>query len=84
MSKNKGFTTNGAIKNSGLPLKKDPWRDDGTTVPHMIRLHKKRKAALKYLFSRKGLDLGAGVRMVMYDWLQEHSRELREWEYEDI
>jgi len=43
--------------------------DDVETVSHSVKFHKKRKDALQKLFRARGLDLGAGIRMVLYEWL---------------
>ena len=50
------------------------FEDDTETVSHAVRLHKKRKAALTRIFKGMGMDLGTGIRMVVYQWLDEQRR----------
>ncbi|MGO9287371.1 MAG: hypothetical protein ACLQIJ_01250 [Polyangia bacterium] len=50
------------------------FEDDAETVSHAVRLHKKRKAALTRIFKGMGMDLGTGIRMVVYQWLDEQRR----------
>lgn len=53
------------------------FEDDTTTVSHAVRLHEKRKAALTRIFKGMGMDLGTGIRMVVYRWLDEQRRGAR-------
>ena len=51
------------------------FEDDTETVSHAIRLHKKRKEALARAFKSMGMDLGTGIRMVVYQWLDDQRRQ---------
>jgi hypothetical protein len=48
--------------------------NDEETVSHAVRLHKKRKDALQKIFKGMGMDLGTGIRMVVYKWLDDQMK----------
>lgn len=57
-----------------LGAKELDFDDDTETVSHSVKLHKKRKDVLQKMFRARGLDLGAGIRMVLYEWLDTQVR----------
>jgi hypothetical protein len=50
------------------------FEDDEETVSHAVRLHRKRKDALQKIFKSMGMDLGTGIRMVVYKWLDDRMK----------
>ena len=68
---------NDAINDEAKPdplLTTGPFDGDDETISHAVRLHKKRKEALSRIFHGMGMDLGTGIRMVVYKWLDEWMR----------
>jgi len=67
----KDFKVDSAFDNSALERYSGQWADDDEmTVGKAIRFHKQRYEALKRAFKSQGLTFGAGVRLVLYDWLK--------------
>ena len=69
----KDFNVDGAFDGSTLQKMSALFEnDDEMTAGKAIRFHKKRYEALKKAFKADGLDFGAGVRQVCYNWLKRH------------
>ena len=65
------FSVKSSFENRVIPIKVDEFQDDNESVIISLRLHRKRKKALRTLFKAKGMDLSTGIRSVLYEWLND-------------
>ena len=66
----KDFSVDGAFENSELQKRSALFEEDTQmTAGKAIRFHEKRYEMLKKHFAAEGLDFGAGVRRVCYEWM---------------
>jgi len=69
VKKSFGDTVKQGFEGRGLAPTPAGFTDDEETVVVPVRLHKKRKEALARLFKARGIGIGPGIRMVIYEWL---------------
>lgn len=73
-----GDTVKQGFEGRGLgpqPHEAPGFEDDRETVVFPVRIHKKRKEALAKLFRERGIGLGPGIRMVLYEWQDSQRRQ---------